>query len=416
MTASGAHRAGLIDGLYYRDQLLAALAGEEVASMPSERPHLGLLDPAEEAQEGGEEPDGLTQEAAPPVAEPSAAADDDDSAVAEEVPERGWGAAIRKLDRTYLDDYLEVDPKSLGLGDGPTVAVVYCEGQITSGTSDPNGSSQGSDTIAGAIRRARTDEGVEAIVLRIDSPGGSGLASDVIWREVDLARRVNGKPVVVSMGDLAASGGYYIAMAADTIVAQPTTITGSIGVYSGKLSLEGLYAKVGLTTESVQRGSYADLFSPSKPLGEPGRAKLSQFVDAFYETFVTKAAAGRKTDVQSIHEVAQGRVWTGRQALEIGLVDHLGSFRTALGIAKELAGIEGEASLKLYPRRPNFFEQLLGDKGPRNSLLPYLDRSFPELPSDLRAGTRAAEDLLRAAPLFSTGQPVLMSPYSLDVR
>ena len=154
---------------------------------------------------------------------------------------------------------------------------------------------------------------MRAIVLRVDSPGGSGTASDAIWREVSLAQKA--KPVVVSMGDYAASGGYYIAMGADAIVAEPGTITGSIGVFSGKFSLRGLYDKLGVSQETVRRGKNATLFSSWEPWTEEERAKVRGLNEAFYETFVTKAAEGRKKTPPEIDAVAQGRVWTGEEAL-----------------------------------------------------------------------------------------------------
>ena len=316
--------------------------------------------------------------------------------------------------RAYLDS-----PPRLSGGKGQKVAVVFCEGQITSGKSR-TGSSMGSDTIAKALRRARTNEDVGAIVLRVDSPGGSGLASDVMWREIELAQAENHLPVVVSMSDLAASGGYYISMGADAIVAQPTTITGSIGVFAGKYNIGGLYEKIGLTSESIKRGEYSDLFVINKGLGESGTAKLEEFVNAFYGTFITKAAEGRETTPAAIHEVAQGRVWTGEQADDIGLVDAMGSLRTAIAMAKDKAGIEGDTRLLLYPRMPTFWEELLQGGGPLGMLstASSLDSAILREGGAVLLGDEltGARSLLEVAPLLGSGQPVLLSPYTIEVR
>ena len=272
----------------------------------------------------------------------------------------------------------------------------------------------GSDTMTHAMRQIRKDDSIKAVVLRIDSPGGSGLASDVMWRELELLREA--KPVVVSMSDYAASGGYYIAMGADAIVAQPGTLTGSIGVFAGKYNLGGLYDKIGLKTESIKRGEMADIFAANQPLGEDGANKLGEFVDEFYGAFISKAADGRRVAPAAIHDVAQGRVWTGEQALAVGLVDELGGFRTALDLAKEKAGLaDEEVSLVLYPRQPTFLEQLLNQSSLGGALAPLLDgwNLGGALPSE-QALTAAAR-MVRAAPLFADGTPVLMAPFDLQV-
>jgi protease-4 len=258
---------------------------------------------------------------------------------------------------------------------------------------------------------------VKALVLRVDSPGGSGLASDIIWREVELARHENKKPVIVSMGDLAASGGYYIAMGADMIIAEPTTITGSIGVFAGKYNLSGLFEKIGLTSERIKRGAMADMFAMDKSLGEGGRAKLSEFVDEFYATFLRKAAQGRQTKAELVHQVAQGRVWTGRQAQQIGLVDQLGTLRTAISIAKEKAGLEGEVKLRILPKQASFIDELLGSGHHEASLLGALDRTSP-LTDTMFASppARSLRRTLRAAPLWAGNEPVLMAPYDIEVH
>lgn len=242
------------------------------------------------------------------------------------------------------------------------VALVYAAGEIVPGESQASpfgGGLAGADTIVRGLRQAREDATVRAILLRVDSPGGSGTASDAVWREVSLARR--SKPVVVSMGDYAASGGYYVSMGADAIVAQPGTITGSIGVFSGKLSFRRLYEKLGISQETVRRGRHATLFSSYAPWTEDERAKVRALNVAFYETFVEKAAAGRRKSQDALEAVAQGRVWTGEEALAAGLVDVLGGMDVALRVAKERARIPKgqDAVLVVMPERRGVLETIL---------------------------------------------------------
>ena len=215
------------------------------------------------------------------------------------------------------------------------------------------------ETLKKAFETARTDDSVQAVVFRIDSPGGSALASDLIWREVMLTQRE--KPVVVSMGNVAASGGYYIAMAAGTIIAHPSTITGSIGVFGGKLNMKGLYNKVGLTKEIIAHGQNATLYSDYGGFTPTERERVEKMMKTVYEDFVRKAAAGRNKSFEEIDEIAQGRVWTGKQAKALGLVDELGGLDTALSIAKKQAGFadDDEVNLIVLPKQRPFFEQLL---------------------------------------------------------
>ena len=215
------------------------------------------------------------------------------------------------------------------------------------------------DALKKAFQKARTDDAVRAVVLRIDSPGGSALASDLIWREVMLTQRE--KPVVVSMGNVAASGGYYIAMAAGTIVAHPTTLTGSIGVFGGKLNMKGLYNKAGLTKEIIAHGQNATLYSDYGGFTPTERERVAKMMKTVYEDFVSKAAVGRGKSFDDIDEIAQGRVWTGKQAKEIGLVDELGGLDTALSIAKEQAGFADtdKVNLIVLPKQRPLFEQLM---------------------------------------------------------
>jgi protease-4 len=238
------------------------------------------------------------------------------------------------------------------------IAVIVAQGEIVSGEGDRT--SIGSDVFAKEIRKAREDDKVKAIVLRVNSPGGSALASDVIWREVQLAAQT--KPIIASMGDLAASGGYYISMACDTIVAEPTTITGSIGIFGMIPNMqEFLNDKLGITTESVETGELSNLFKVSKPLTEYEKSIVQQSVEEGYDDFTRKAAEGRSMTVEALREVASGRVWSGIEAKDRGLVDILGDFDDAIQIAAQKAGLEkDDYSVRYYPKQKNFLEEIVG--------------------------------------------------------
>ncbi len=203
----------------------------------------------------------------------------------------------------------------------------------------------GGDTISAALRAAVRDDRVRAIVLRVESPGGSSVASDMIWREVVCAREA-GKPVVVSMGSIAGSGGYYIACPADVIVAQPGTLTGSIGVLGGKVVTSGLTDRVGLSYEAVQRGRHARMYSTRAPFLDSERERLEQWLDRIYDDFTGRVAQGRGMTRDAVHEVAKGRVWTGADAARIGLVDELGGLHRAAEIARSRAGLPADAPLR----------------------------------------------------------------------
>lgn len=239
------------------------------------------------------------------------------------------------------------------------IAVIVAEGNIVSGEGAVN--SIGSDKFAKEIRKARLDDKVKAIVLRINSPGGSALASDVMWREVQLAKQV--KPVIASMSSVAASGGYYMAMGCDTIVAQPNTITGSIGVFSIIPDLSKFMdTKLGITFDGVQTGEYANLYTVTRSLNEAEQQIIQNSVNHIYKDFTTKAAQGRNMPVEELLEVASGRVWSGIEAKERGLVDVLGSFDTAVEIAANAAGLDSANYMKVYfPEQLPFFQQLMKD-------------------------------------------------------
>ena len=250
-------------------------------------------------------------------------------------------------------------------GEGnPQVALIYATGPImSSAPSSPftTGQVMTPGEMAKALREAREDSDIRAVVMRIDSPGGSAVASDAIWREVLLTQRE--KPLVVSMSDVAGSGGYYIAMAAGTIVAEPGTITGSIGVLGGKLNLKGLYNKVGLTKEVITRGQNANLYSDYGDFTPTERERLQKLLETIYQDFVRKAAEGRDKTEAEIHELAQGRIWTGKQAKEIGLVDKLGGLDTAFAIAKKQIALDpaDEIEVIILPKPKTIFETLIED-------------------------------------------------------
>jgi protease-4 len=233
----------------------------------------------------------------------------------------------------------------------PTLAIVTLEGPIVNGRGGPQflpigNSSAGGDTIAAALREAAADDSVSAIVLRVESPGGSVTASETIWREVTRARD-RGKPVVVSMGSVAASGGYYVAMAADAIVANAATITGSIGVITGKLVVRDLKERLGVASDAVRTNANADAWSIDTPFTPEQRAHREAEADLFYADFVERVAQGRNLTTEAVDAVARGRIWTGADALERGLVDELGGLRTAVRRAKVLAGLDEDTEVRV---------------------------------------------------------------------
>jgi len=227
------------------------------------------------------------------------------------------------------------------------VALVEVHGAIVSGRTRraPMGRQVGSDSVGAALRAVTNDEHVRAVVLHVDSPGGSAVASDTIWREVCRVRDA-GKPVVVSMGGAAASGGYYIACPADVIFALPSTLTGSIGVFGGKMVVRELFERLGLTTGTVSHGDRSLMFSPRRGFSDDERERLAATTDAIYVDFVAKVARGRGRPVSEIESIARGRVWTGSDALAIGLVDALGGLHDAVRVARSRAGLPADAPVR----------------------------------------------------------------------
>lgn len=306
-----------------------------------------------------------------------------------------------KMQRDFEPEWFDTRKKS--------IAVVYGLGQITSGKSSGGGlfggQSMGSETIVEALRNARNDESVTAIVFRVDSPGGSGLASEMILREVE--RTTTGddaKPFIVSMGDVAGSGGYYVACKADTIIAQPNTITGSIGVISGKFSFAELQKKLALNTETLKRGTYSDMYSGNRSFTDDERAKLRDQIQQFYDMFVQNVADGRDMDTSEVNKVGQGRIWTGTDAKERGLVDLTGGLELAINIAAEMGGIkEGEAyNIKKFPQSDG---KEIVMQGMRSMVRSTIPQEIVNLADTYSNQTK-----------WKDGEVLLLMPYRLDIQ
>ncbi|MFN8706801.1 MAG: signal peptide peptidase SppA, partial [Planctomyces sp.] len=292
----------------------------------------------------------------------------------------------------------------------PRIAVIYAEGAIVS-SSVPAGlfgeSGISSDKFVPMIQKLATEDNIKAIVLRVDSPGGSALASDLIWR----ALRSTGKPVVVSMGDVAASGGYYISMGADRIFAEPGTITGSIGVLGGKVSFEGLLNRVGVTMSIVQRGKNAGVMSLSGAFTDSEREVFQRMLDTIYRQFTEKAAAGRKMEYDKLESLARGRVYTGRRAKELGLIDDIGTLADAIAYARQIAGdSENKLELESLPRPQSPLEMLLSSQtAPSADPLSSIIRSLPE-------SLQPAAEHFAALRAIMNETSLTIMPYSLQIR
>ena len=272
----------------------------------------------------------------------------------------------KKLSKISHDQYLKIKPTSLGLNKGKKVALVYGTGPIYVGESTPQ--MMGSSTVSRWIRSARKDKSIEAVVFRVDSPGGSAVGSDVIWREVALTRKE--KPIIVSMSDMAGSGGYWVSMAANKIVAQPQTLTGSIGVLAGKFDMAALYEKLGITHERLIYGERADIFSSFRGFTKEERESLKKEILWIYDQFLAKVAEGRRMEKEKVNEIGKGRVWTGSQAKNLGLVDEVGGLSEAIQLAKQLAGIPEDEEVKLvvWPKKISIFQALLGRRTAQTDL------------------------------------------------
>ncbi|MGI8640632.1 MAG: signal peptide peptidase SppA [Pyrinomonadaceae bacterium] len=316
-------------------------------------------------------------------------------------------------------DYSDVPADSLGLNTGERIAVIYASGAINSGKSSKStfgAETVGSDTIVQAVNDAANDSSIKAIVLRVDSPGGSALASDVIWHALENAKAK--KPLVVSMSDVAASGGYYIACNANKIVAEPSTITGSIGVFLGKPVIKGMYDWLGVTNEYVMRGKNAGIFRETEKWTDDERAKMKDQADKiYYGDFVPKVAKGRGKTDEEVNSIGQGRVWTGTQAKQNGLIDEFGGLEKAIEVAKALAGLPADKEVQRvnFPAPQSFFSQYFG--GDSSTLADVKQQEAQEalvksLPEDARRALRYAEMFDR----MKHGEAMMILPFELEIK
>ncbi len=304
-------------------------------------------------------------------------------------------------------------PSSSSSSRASKVAVIYANGGISTGKSSASfmgGESMGSDTIIKAFRTAEEDKTVKAIVLRVDSPGGSALASDLIWNEMKRCK----KPIIASMADIAGSGGYYICIAAKKIYAEPGTLTGSIGVVGGKLATHGLWAKVGIKTEVISRGAHSGVLTSDEPFSESERKTMKALMLDIYDQFVDKSLegrvkAGKKMTRQQLLDLAGGRIYTGRQAKENGLIDELGTLHDAIAEAAKLGGLPADKTpdLLLLPKSKGFLESLVGDLDVSMGRLP-IGKLTPELLGKLRGVNGILQ--LRSEPVWA------MLPFRIEVK
>jgi protease-4 len=317
---------------------------------------------------------------------------------------------LNVLEKTAEHNYVHAPPINLGL-DGPTkIALVVGQGDISRGSTNDSGNN--GNTTAGMIRRlrqVRDDVSIKGVILRIDSPGGDGIASDDILHEAKLLSQK--KPTVISMSDLAASGGYFIAMTGDPVVAYRNTETGSIGVFFGKVNLRGLYDKLGIKKELMKRGRFADIDTEYAPLNDEQRAKLRTEIEVFYRGFVQRVADGRRRKYDDVERLAQGRVWTGAQARENGLVDEIGGIDRAIELVKQKANISATEKITLvaYPARRNLLQVLMD----RDTDLTSIESRIV----DSRIESRIRE-LVGELPLSALSQGGILRrmPYSIRIR
>ena len=338
--------------------------------------------------------------------------------IAELVGAEGHSPESDEPPRLYLARYARATssrpgvptPRLPGRKARPTIAVVTLAGPIVSGRGGPQplplgSTSAGGDTIAAGLREAAADDAVAAVVLRVDSPGGSVTGSETIWREVARTRD-DGTPVVVSMGAVAASGGYYVSMGADAIVANPGTITGSIGVVTGKLVARGLKERLGVGSDALRTNANADAWSTNAPFTPEQHAQVEAEADLFYQDFVRRVAEGRGMSVGDVDAVARGRVWTGADALERGLVDELGGLRAAITRAKILAGLDTDEEVRIVSYPGSSLMELLR---PRPSSQPAA-ASLPEAVGAL-VGRSVAHALDTATAALDGSTSLLLGDY-----
>lgn len=320
---------------------------------------------------------------------------------------------------TRTETYRQISPESLGLNKGERIAIIYASGTIGGGRSDDGpfgGESAGSDTLVKAINDARKDNSIKAIVLRVDSPGGSGYASDIIWHALEEAKKK--KPVVVSMSDVAASGGYYIACNANRILAEPSTFTGSIGIFVGKPVMKGFYDWLGISNEYVMRGKNSGLFRETEKFTPEERAKMEGIIrNMYYDNFVPKVARGRGRDPEYIDSIGQGRVWTGAQAKENGLVDEFGGLDRAVEVARQLANIPAEKGVRrvILPAPRSFFDSLFGSNDEEASTrlqVRQQQAAFTALPEDVRRTLQFAAMI----DSMKRGEVMAIMPFDLKIK
>jgi protease-4 len=316
-------------------------------------------------------------------------------------------AGLGKGPVVMADEYRAVDPKSVGFDPVARFALVYGTGNVVMGESDPTARSPrlASDDVSKALEDAAKDPEIAAIIFRVDSPGGSPLAADLVWRAAARAKEA-GKPLIASVSNVAASGGYYVLAGADEILASPSSLVGSIGVFVVRPVFGGLLDKLGIGYEAMTRGQYADILVATRPLSEGGRERMVAELDAIYDTFLDRVAGGRGLSREQVHAVGRGRVWTGSQAVDVGLVDSLGGLRAAVRRAKERAGIDPAADVALvpYPEPRSVFEQLL-----QETLQPAALAAVPRLPALLQQ----LEPLVGA---WAEDEPLALPPFLVRIR
>ena len=308
------------------------------------------------------------------------------------------------------NEYAGVDPAEVGFNPVARAALIYGTGVVVSSEgSRPQrgGPVFAARSVAKSLAAAADDPTIDAIILRIDSPGGSALAAEEIWRSIGVARKA-GKPIIASFSDVAASGGYYVAVAADEIVSNDATLTGSIGVFSLRPVISGGLAKLGVSFETLTRGRYADFLLSSKPLSQGAQNKMQAMVLEVYDLFINRVAKGRKLELGRVDEVGQGRVWTGSQAYEIGLVDHLGGLHTAIGRVRSHLKLDADADIALvpFPAPRSFSEELADALDVR--LAAIVDARLP-LPESLRGVASWLTEI-------PTGGPLAVPPYLVEIR
>ena len=323
-----------------------------------------------------------------------------------------------KLRTVSGGEYREIRADSLGLNNGEEIAVIFASGAIVGGRSSEGsfGGEQttGSDTVVKAVNDAAEDESIKAIVLRVDSPGGSALASDLMWHAIENAKAKK-KPVIVSMSDYAASGGYYISCNADRIVAQPNTLTGSIGMFTGKMNVKGLYDWLGISNEYILRGKNAGIFRETEKWNPDELAKMKESADnVYYTNFIPKVAKGRNMTIEAVDAIGQGHVWTGTQGKEKGLVDEIGGLEKAIEIAKSMANLPADKDVKrvVFPAPRPFFETLLDSGNAEAKAAQQKEAIIQTMPKEMQKALRFASVFEQ----LSRGDAVMMLPFDLEIK